>query len=83
MINPDSSLNINAVEGYSLEDIDFDVTKNYHRILFKPGYSVQARELTQSQTILQNQITSFADAIFASVSFLIRSISADFSASRR
>jgi hypothetical protein len=44
---------------------DFDATKNYHRILFKPGYSVQARELTQSQTILQNQITNFADAIFA------------------
>jgi hypothetical protein len=44
---------------------DFDATKNYHRILFKPGYSVQARELTQSQSILQNQITSFADAIFA------------------
>jgi len=43
---------------------DFDSTKNYHRILFKPGYAVQARELTQSQTILQNQITSFADAIF-------------------
>jgi hypothetical protein len=44
---------------------DFDAGKNYHRILFKPGYAVQARELTQSQTILQNQITSFADAIFA------------------
>jgi hypothetical protein len=44
---------------------DFDANKNYHRILFKPGYAVQARELTQSQTILQNQITSFADAIFA------------------
>ena len=44
---------------------DFDPEKNYHRILFKPGFAVQARELTQSQTILQNQITSFADAIFA------------------
>ena len=43
---------------------DFDSAKNYHRILFKPGFSVQARELTQSQTILQNQITNFADAIF-------------------
>jgi hypothetical protein len=43
---------------------DFDAVKNYHRILFKPGFAVQARELTQSQTILQNQITSFADAIF-------------------
>jgi hypothetical protein len=44
---------------------DFNAAKNYHRILFKPGFAVQARELTQSQTILQNQITSFADAIFA------------------
>lgn len=43
---------------------DFDAEKNFHRILFKPGFAVQARELTQSQTILQNQITSFADAIF-------------------
>jgi len=43
---------------------DFDQTKNFHRILFKPGYAVQARELTQSQTILQDQITKFADNIF-------------------
>lgn len=31
-------------------------TKNYHRILFRPGYAVQARELTQMQTMLQAQI---------------------------
>lgn len=43
---------------------DFDATKNYHRILFRPSYSVQARELTQSQTILQNQIASFGKNIF-------------------
>ena len=35
---------------------DFDETKNYQRILFKPGVSVQARELTQMQTALQAQI---------------------------
>ena len=35
---------------------DFDETKNYHRILFRPGYAVQARELTQMQTALQAQI---------------------------
>ena len=29
---------------------------NYMRILFKPGKAVQARELTQIQSILQNQI---------------------------
>lgn len=43
---------------------DFDPSKNFHRVLFKPGYAVQARELTQSQTILQNQISNFADNIF-------------------
>ena len=35
---------------------DFDEDKNFHRVLFRPGYAVQARELTQLQTILQNQI---------------------------
>lgn len=44
---------------------DFDPTDNYHRILFKPGRAVQARELTQSQTILQNQISQFASAIYS------------------
>lgn len=43
---------------------DFDPNKNFHRILFKPGYAVQARELTQSQTILQDQISKFASHIF-------------------
>jgi hypothetical protein len=37
---------------------DFDANKNYSRILFKPGVAVQARELTQLQTALQNQISS-------------------------
>jgi hypothetical protein len=37
---------------------------NYLRILFKPGYSVQARELTQIQSILQNQLKAFGDHIF-------------------
>lgn len=45
---------------------DFDDGKNYHRILFKPGYAVQARELTQQQTILQDQINKFGDYIFQS-----------------
>ena len=31
-------------------------TKNYHRILFQPTNAVQARELNQLQTSLQNQI---------------------------
>jgi hypothetical protein len=43
---------------------DFDESKNFHRILFRPGLAVQARELTQMQTILQNQIDRFASHIF-------------------
>lgn len=42
---------------------DFDETKNFHRILFNPHLAVQARELTQLQTILQNQIERFGDNI--------------------
>lgn len=43
---------------------DFDESKGFHRILFKPGFAVQARELTQIQTQLQNQITKFGNHIF-------------------
>lgn len=43
---------------------DFDEKKNFHKIIFKPGVAVQARELTQLQTILQNQIERFGDHIF-------------------
>ena len=35
---------------------DFDSTDNFHKVLFRPGFAVQARELTQLQSILQNQI---------------------------
>jgi len=37
---------------------------NYMRILFKPGYAVQARELTQLQSAIQNQIKLFGNHIF-------------------
>jgi hypothetical protein len=43
---------------------DFDKEKNYHRILFKPGYPVQARELTSLQSILQNQVEQFGSHFF-------------------
>jgi hypothetical protein len=43
---------------------DFSQAKKYQRILFKPGFAVQARELTQLQTILQNQIEQFGSHIF-------------------
>lgn len=43
---------------------DFDVEKQFYKILFKPAYAVQARELTQLQTILQNQVEQFGDNIY-------------------
>jgi hypothetical protein len=43
---------------------DFDATNDYHRVLFKPGYPVQARELTTLQSILQNQIEKFGQHFF-------------------
>ena len=43
---------------------DFDANKNFYKILFRPGYSIQSRELTQVQSILQNQIESFGKYAF-------------------
>ena len=43
---------------------DFDPSDNYQKILFKPGYPVQARELTGLQSILQNQIEKFGQHFF-------------------
>ncbi len=43
---------------------DFDENAKFLKILFRPGYGVQARELTQAQTILQNQISRFGNHIF-------------------
>jgi len=50
---------------------DFNEDKNFHRILFRPGYAVQARELTQVQTIVQNQIERFGRHIFVNGSSVI------------
>ena len=49
---------------------DFDQAKDYYKVLFKPGVSVQTRELNQLQTILQNQVEKFGDHIFKSGTIL-------------
>lgn len=54
------TMNLNIFPYYD----DYDVTKGFHKILFKPGVAVQARELTQIQSLLQNQVTKFANHIF-------------------
>ena len=43
---------------------DFDIEKNFLKILFKPKLSVQTRELEQMQSMFQNQVETLASQIF-------------------
>lgn len=43
---------------------DFDVDKNHLKVLFKPNRYVQARELNNLQSILQNQVSSIGNHLF-------------------
>ena len=43
---------------------DYDSSDDFYRVLFKPGFPVQARELTTLQSILQNQIEKFGQHFF-------------------
>ena len=43
---------------------DFDASDNYYKVLFKPGFPVQARELTGLQSILQNQVEEMGNHFF-------------------
>ncbi len=60
-------LNLNVNPYYD----DFDKNNSFYKVLFKPGYPVQARELTTLQSILQNQIESFGSHIFKEGSMVI------------
>jgi hypothetical protein len=50
---------------------DFDSERNFYKVLFKPGYPIQARELTTLQSILQDQVKSFGSHIFKEGSVVI------------
>ena len=43
---------------------DFDESDNFHRVLYRPSFAVQARELTTQQSILQDQIEKLGKNIF-------------------
>ena len=43
---------------------DYDDNKQYYKILFRPGVALQARELTQMQTMLQQQVARFGNSIY-------------------
>ena len=42
---------------------DYDSSDNFQQILARPGYAVQARELTQMQSILKNHIERLGDVV--------------------
>lgn len=50
---------------------DFNESKNFYKVLFKPGVTVQTRELTTLQSILQSQIEKFGSAFFKKNSVVI------------
>ncbi len=50
---------------------DYDEADNFHRVLFRPGFAIQARELTQLQSILQQQIERHGSHMFKEGSIVI------------
>jgi len=56
------------VDDFAVQDINFNnktaEEKNFLRILFKPGVSVQVRELNQMQSILQSQIDKIGRSLY-------------------
>ena len=57
----------NVYDGNTFSEVykdDYAESDGYHRVLFNSGRALQARELTQLQTILQQQITTFGENIF-------------------
>jgi hypothetical protein len=50
---------------------DYAPSKKHYRLLFRPGYAVQARELTQMQSMIQAQIYRFGRHIFKEGSIVL------------
>ena len=64
-----TNINLNLNQSPYFDDYDED--KDFHQVLYKPAVAVQARELTQEQTILRNQLKRFGDHIFANGSRVV------------
>ena len=50
---------------------DFDKSKGFLKVLFKPGFPVQARELTTLQSLLQDQIDTFGQGVYKEGSMVV------------
>ena len=60
----ETNLNVSPYFDDYYEPIVGGKDKDYYKVLFKPGYPVQARELTTLQSILQNQVEQFGTHFF-------------------
>lgn len=58
---PITTFNSDYYDDYTLNSVG---EKNYVKILFKPGYSVQVRELNQMQSMLQDQIHRLGSTVY-------------------
>ena len=43
---------------------DFAEGKDFHRVMYRPAFAIQARELTATQSLLQNQVEKMGDHLF-------------------
>jgi hypothetical protein len=59
--------NLNVAPYYD----DFNESDNFVRTLFRPGFAIQARELTQLQSVLQNQLEQGFSHIFTDGTMII------------
>ena len=50
---------------------DYSEAKKFHRVMYRPAFAVQARELTTQQSITQNQIEKMGDHMFKHGSMVI------------
>jgi len=49
---------------------DYDPEKGFHAVLFKPGFTVQTRELNQMQSLLRESIQNLGSGFFANRSIV-------------
>ena len=69
--NSETSAFAPSIMGRSPFYDDYDPAKKFLKVLFKPGVPLQARELSQAQSILQNQIERFGKHIFENGSVVL------------
>ena len=63
-MSQETNLNVSPYFDDYNEPVIGGKAKDYYKVLFKPGYPVQARELTTLQSMLQNQIEQFGNHFF-------------------